>query len=331
MAESGAALDEMGEVYTVDIHSREGLIVCGGKDDSWAVLSAETGDVVFYKDQYSDSVVFARFVDDGIIVATLDGCIYKYNKEFSEKCRVELGQDISFIEIKDQMLYAATDVVHMFSLDLELQSTLCQHTSEVTQIAMENGALYTISKRLIQISCCKSGFSPIHSIWISSGGPMCVSKNGLLCAQTDERALSIFLGSKLLKKVDLDGNAETIACFHNSFLVGGHFSYLLVVSTSTGFCMQKITFDEDVGGVSKIHIIDSGAIFSTFDSKIGVFRMGSGVFFLDTTIGIVFDFCMDNKFLLLGGECGVCVIPTQDLLADERQPNSSKDTLQASA
>eukprot|EP00866_Antonospora_locustae_P002405 jgi/Antlo1/2405/1197 len=324
MAEDGVAFCEMSEIYTVDLHSGDGLIIYGGKNDSWAVLSVETGDIIFYRDQYSDSVIFVRFVSDGIIVATLDGCIYKYNRDFSEKCKIELEQDISFIDIKENMLYTATDVVYLFNLDLVLHTTLCQHPSGVTHVALEKSTLYTISERLIQISCCKNE-SPIYNIWINSGGPMCVSVNGLLCAQTDARKLSIFLGNKLLKKVDLDDNAEAIVCFHSSFLVGGHFNYLLIVSTSTGFCMRKIQFYEDVGGVSKIHITENGAIFSTFDSKIGIFRMESGVVFFDTTVGIVFDFCMDNKFLLLGGECGVCLMQIQDLLLTERQSNSSQD------
>lgn len=331
MGEGGVAFCEMSEVYTVDIHSGEGLITCGGKNDSWAVLSVETSDIIFYRDQYSDSVIFTRFVDDGVIVATLDGCIYKYNMDFSDKCRVELEQDISFIDIKDQMLYAATDVVYLFDLNLELQNTLCQHTSAITHIAVDNNMLYTISERLIQISCCKSETSNIHSIPINSGGPICVCSNGLFCAQTDAQMLSIFLVSKLLKKVNLDGSAETIVYFHNSFLVGGHFNYLLIVSTSAGFCMQKIKFDEDVGGVSKIYIAENGAIFSTFDSKVGVFTIESGITFFDTSIGIIFDFCMDSKYLLLGGECGVCVMPTQNLLNGGYQPNSCKDAFEGKA
>ena len=285
MTERGLVLGEMNEIYAVDINTEQKLITCGGKDDSWAVLSIETGDAIFYKDQYSDSVIFSRFIHDGIIVATLDGYIYKYNKNFSEKCKIELGQDISFIEVRDKMLYAATDIVYLFSLDLELQNTLCHHASEVTQVVVENGILYTISVKQIQMACCRSG-SVLHNIWINSGGPMCISKNGLLCAQTDSRALSIFLGNRLLKKIDLDDNVETIVCLHNNFLVGGRFNYLLMVSTNTSFCMQKIRFEEDVGGVSKICLTDNGAIFSTFDSKIGVFRMRSGVVFVTQRLAL---------------------------------------------
>ncbi|KAL0266028.1 UNVERIFIED_CONTAM: hypothetical protein PYX00_011745 [Menopon gallinae] len=286
------ALGEMSEIYTVDISSEQRLIACGGRDDSWAVLSIDTGETVFLKERYSDSVIFARFVGDGIIVATLDGCIYKYNRDFSDKCRIELGQDISFIEIKDQVLYAATDLVYLFSLDLELQSTACHHASGVTHVAVENGILYTISETLMQASCCRSG-SALFSVWVNGGGAMCVSKSGLLCAQTDSMELSIFLGSKLLRKIELDDNVEAIACFHNNFLVGGYFNYLLIISTNASFCMQKVRFDEEVGGVSKIHIMDDGAvIFSTLDGKI------------------------DDTFLLLGGEHGVCVMLVQDILAD---------------
>lgn len=302
-------LDE--EVYTVDVDAQKELVLCGGKENAYTVVSLGTGDVLFRMEGYSDSVVFSRFVNGGVVIATLNGEVYSYGQDYVERARFELQEDISFIELQDETLYVAGSRGYALDLDLDIKREFFGHRSIIRHMLVAEDRVYTSSQD--QIIIYKE--ASMSQIPVKCGGVMYVNKNALLCAQIDKRLVGIFFQGRKLKEIAVDGRVEAIKALGNIFFLGGDFGYLLLINTKDNFGMTKVDI---TGGISQIKAVDSILIFSTFDGKVGHLGAGGSCQLVETSVGVVFDLYTDGHTIVTGGEYGIDVFSLQHVLENQQ-------------
>lgn len=294
------------EVYAVDVDAHRRLVLCGGKADSWSVISLDTGDTLFHMGGYSDSIVFSRFVGEDIIVATLNGELYKYDQCYVEKARFELTEDISYIELREEVLYVAGCRAYALDTSLCMQREFFGHTCMIRNIFIYKDEVYTSSQDMIIVHKETS----IAKIPVKSGGVIHVNENGIMCAQIDENLVGFFFQMKKLKVISVDGCVEAVTTIGNSFVLGGAFKHLLFVNTMANFCMNKVNAAD---GVSQIKVVSNALVFSTFDGKIGHLRPGDVVRSVKASVGAIFDFYTDGSTIVVGGENGLDILLAQSL------------------
>ncbi|AFN83007.1 hypothetical protein EROM_050750 [Encephalitozoon romaleae SJ-2008] len=294
------------EVYGIDLNARRNILIHGGGDEKCTVTDIETGDVISIVEDFSDSVIFCKFIDDErFIVSSLDGTISLMTLE-GEINNVCVNEDISQIKINGDRLLVGTvgGSVHLFTLDLCIQNVCIGQCNEIQDVCYENGKVYTLSKTNFVIFDALS-HQKLMDVHVRGGSAMDkIPLSDVVCLGL-EGCIVVRKNSHLLSKISIEGSPECILYMNNYFIVGGDFEDILLINIPMGMRTFKIPT-----GTERILSIkgdgENKIVFSTCSGVVGYgdIRDERSFKLIEGGVGCIFDLCFKDKMVYVGGEHG---------------------------
>ncbi|WEL38627.1 WD40 domain-containing protein [Encephalitozoon hellem] len=294
------------EVYGIDLNPKRNMLIHGGGDDKCIVTDLETGDIISVVEDFDDSVIFCKFIDEErFIVASLDGTISLMTLE-GEINNVSVNEDISRIKINGDKLVVGTvgGNVHLFTLDLCIQNVCIGQYNEIQDICYEDGKVYTLSETNFVIFDAKS-HQKLMDVHVRGGSAMDkIPSSDVVCLGL-EGCIVVRKNAHLLSRISVEGTPECVLYMNNYFIVGGDFDHILLINMPMGMRTFKIPI-----GAEKILSIkgdgENRIVFSTCNGIVGCgdIRDEKSFKLVEGGVGCIFDLCFKNSMVYIGGEHG---------------------------
>ncbi|ADM11524.1 uncharacterized protein Eint_050760 [Encephalitozoon intestinalis ATCC 50506] len=299
------------EVYAVDFNPSKNILIYGGGDERCIVMDLGTGDIISIVENFNDSIIFCKFVDDErFIVGSLNGTISLMTLE-DEINSVEVGEDISKMKIDGDKLLVGTAQgnVHLFSLDLCIQNVCIGQHNEIQDICYERGKAYTLSEANFMVFDAKS-HQKLMDLYVRDGSAMDkIPGSDVVCLGLKGCAL-IRKNAHLLGRIEIEGSPECILYMNNYFIVGGDFDHILLINMPMGMRTFKIPI-EGMSGISRIRGDgENRIVFGTFGGVVGFgdIRDEKSFKLVEGGVGCIFDLCFKDGMIYVGGEEGFNVV-----------------------
>lgn len=302
------------ENYTIITNDIGDTLVYGGNSDILHICDFPSLQIKQSINDFSDSIIFVRFVNNNtFIVATYDGLICTYTlikHRYTEINRIDIEEDITKIDFYNTNLIIGTSkgTIHIFDDDLSNDDLLQEHNTEIKEIILSNGQLFTLAEN--KLICYElEKMELVYEHMLNGCISMCIDdKNYFIMVSTELETL-LLRDNVLIKKFDF--NSECII-FLNGYFISGGAGYNLNVFNSITFENKQIRFaSENIKGISKIINLQNSIIaFSTFCGVImvGDFRNPGSFRMYDGAVGVIFDFRFYFRHILVCGTNGINVI-----------------------
>jgi hypothetical protein len=296
------------ELYTIDV--RDGKILLGGANNTCTVMDQETGSILAMVEDYSDSVIFAQFIDsDKFISASLDGAISLMTAE-QEMETVSVDGDISRIRISGDKLLVGTSKgnAYVFALDLGVQHVYMGQPGEILDLEYDCNRVYTLSATNYIIFDALR-YNIMLNQHVKRGNAFDkIPGSDVVCYGSENRVV-IRKNHELMSCIELDGEPECILYMSDYFVVGGDFGYLMLINMPMGMRVFKIPLEMD--GITSI--VGDGAnkiAFSTLCDRCGYgdIRDDGGFRLVDACVGTIFSIKLADGSVYAAGQSGFTMI-----------------------
>lgn len=297
------------EVYTVELNLEKRVVLYGGGDDKCTAIDLDSGDVVAVVEDFTDSVVFCKFVGNRFVVGCLDGTVSLMTFE-DEIHSVDVGEDISKMAVIRDMVVVGTCAgnVHLFSLDLTIQNVCIGQYNEIRDLDYESDRVYTLTETNFVVFSV-GNHQKIMDLDVEGGSVFGrIPSSDVFCVGSESN-VSIYKNRHLMNKIDVRGTPECILYMNNYFIVGGDFDYILLISMPMN--MRTFTIPIGVSGISMVRGNGCNCIaFSTYCGLVGRgdIRDEKSFRLFEAGVGTIFDLCLGENMIYVGGEHGFSAV-----------------------
>lgn len=295
------------EIYAVD--TANNFIVYGGNRGEIIIQELSTMEIIKTFPRFNDSIIYIKIFNEGknFYVVSLDGkiSIYDFEKEIET---TDIEEDITSysytnFENKDYLVIGTkSGLVYNFFQGVGYYKCFYGHTEDVTQAEFFDGQIFSISSSQFLIFDAKTGTKDygFHS-YMMTFFHLISSSVFVIASQKNVR---IYKHDRLLKKIDESDVCTFGRSENNKILCGGGKKFFEI---NFGQKISQYDFEE-VRRISNIKVKDYLFICSSEDMfGIGDVRKGIETF-IDSGIGIIFDFVIGNGFVILAGEKGITLV-----------------------
>lgn len=299
------------ELYSIDIQRDGDVMIYGGANDKCTMYDLQNDRIVTIVENCSNSVVYCKFMEDGLfLVCTLDGVV-SILKSDSEIATIKFEEEISKVCLKEHHIIIGTNCgsIYMMCDGLQTQLQLLGHYSEVLDLIYHDNKVYSLSSNKLVVFDGISGHK-VYDIALKHAMSFSVTQSGDIFCIGKEDEIQIRKGTQILTRISTEKGAECILYYNKLFVVGGSFPYILLIDTAMDNKIFKIQLD--IEGINNMHLVGYRVTFSSFCGLVGVgdIRDKDSFVLWDSEIGLVFDFVVKEDKVIIAGEKGMNIIYT---------------------
>ncbi|ELA41193.1 uncharacterized protein VICG_01792 [Vittaforma corneae ATCC 50505] len=231
-------IKEDDELYTVDICPSKKHVIFGGKSETAEVYSYEEERAITRIEEFSDSVIYAKFVSENrFVIVTTDGTI-ALMEHSGDVCIVDLEEDISVAKFSEKLVVGASSGrVYLYDACLEHINTLGGHSSEIISVDYKEGRILSMCANYL-IAHDEQG-RVLYTLKASEAYAFKYITSDVICFARDGK-IQIFKQTRKLFEHNIEERVEDVEIVGKSLAVGGEFDYILLIDTTGHYATFKL-------------------------------------------------------------------------------------------
>ncbi|ORD99876.1 hypothetical protein A0H76_2806 [Hepatospora eriocheir] len=306
------------EVYSIDL--KDNYLCLSTSGPGVEMYNLETSELIFKEEPFDSAICLVKFVDDNnLFVLTEMGeitLIRNYNsiKDLDYET-VDFKSNVTeSICIENKVLIGTQEgEIHVFDIKT-METTYFQqyHKAQVTQIELKNGDLVSLSDVSLVIDSFKNKIMT-QKFKIPLETFSYIGNN--IYALASGSKIFIFNNKKLLWEYSIE-NVHTMKNENNFLYAGGDFNFILVIDLKN-YRTFKISVETTI---NEIRIIRNVLFFVSYEPIIGWLPTSNfndiKYINLINEMDNIFDFVVNDKFIVIGGDNGHFVFDWEGKLID---------------
>ncbi|KCZ81656.1 hypothetical protein H312_00980 [Anncaliia algerae PRA339] len=285
------------EVYSVNISNSNKEVIFGGGSDNVSVICVESNEEIF-TDTYNESIFYANFTADGIIVIVYDGTVVFYDINY-HKCKEHFfNEEVSVVKEYKGRYFIGFESGRLIILErYEIIYDYTLFSSGILDILIDEEMFYLLNNESLLIYSID--FIEIKRHKLKNGQLFCMM-NKLICV-IEESILSFYTIHKKIHEIQIQ-EVECMLTMNNYIVLGGNFNYLMLIDCN--YQIKKINLP--IEGSTRIKFSNNLLFISSSDDKFcyGDFNKFKVV---ESEVGVIFDYALSKEYYVLAGEKGISI------------------------